>query len=285
LKWLTPPGLSLTEDAYRMTGSGNFPPHKDSHAMSESTAPNPYAAPSSNLQEVSSGQVPTIAEALSRGYDFNIGDLIGEAWQRVKGTKGIVLGGFIIFYVAIFAISAVLGFILGAIGLMGEDNLAGIILAQLIITVISSALTYPFLAGLNMVGIRRAADQPISFNEIFSHFGRLVPLLITGVLMMVLVYVGMLLLIIPGLYLSVAYMLAIPLVVERGLSPWQALETSRKAITQHWFKVFGLFLLLGLILGLSMIPLGIGLIWTLPLFIISMGVLYRTIFGVLPPSN
>jgi uncharacterized membrane protein len=74
-------------------------------------------------------------------------------------------------------------------------------------------------------------------------------------------------------------------VVERGLSPWQALETSRKAISQHWFKVFGLFLLLGIIMGLSMIPVGIGLIWTIPLFIISMGVLYRTIFGVLPPAN
>jgi uncharacterized membrane protein len=251
--------------------------------MSEPTAPNPYAAPSSNLQEAPSGQVPTIAEALSRGYDFNIGDLLNEAWQRVKGTKGIIIGGFIIFYVALFAATAVLGFILG--GLASGDNIAGIIIAQLIITVLASALAYPFLAGLNMVGIRRAADQPISFNEIFSHFGRLVPLVITAILMMVLIYVGMILLIIPGIYLSVAYMLAIPLVVERGLSPWQALETSRKAISQHWFKVFGLFLLLGLIMGLSMIPVGIGLIWTIPLFIISMGVLYRTIFGVLPPAN
>ena len=75
------------------------------------------------------------------------------------------------------------------------------------------------------------------------------------------------------------------LVVERGLSPWQALEASRKAISQHWFKVFGLFFVLMLIMLLSMIPLGIGLIWTLPLLIVTMGVLYRTIFGVLPPSN
>lgn len=77
-------------------------------------------------------------------------------------------------------------------------------------------------------------------------------------------------------------MLAIPLVVERGLTPWQALETSRKAITQRWFKVFGLFLLLGLITLVSAIPLGVGLVWTIPLFVIAMGVLYRTIFGVLP---
>lgn len=36
---------------------------------------------------------------------------------------------------------------------------------------------------------------------------------------------------------------------------------------------------------LSAIPLGIGLVWTLPLAFIAIGVLYRTIFGVLPPAN
>jgi len=103
--------------------------------------------------------------------------------------------------------------------------------------------------------------------------------------MMLLIYLGMILLLIPGIYLAVAYMLAIPLIVERGLSPWQAMEASRKAITQHWFKVFGLFLLLGLIVSISAIPLGIGLIWTIPLFVMVMGVLYRTIFGVLPVAR
>ena len=112
--------------------------------------------------------------------------------------------------------------------------------------------------------------------------------LIRGVpdlVMMLLIYLGMILLLIPGIYLAVAYLLAIPLVVERGLSPWQALEASRKAITQHWFKVFGLFLLLGLIVMVSAIPLGIGLVWSIPLMVVAMGVLYRTIFGVLPAAQ
>ena len=65
----------------------------------------------------------------------------------------------------------------------------------------------------------------------------------------------------------------------------QALEASRKAITQHWFKVFGLFLLLGLIVMVSAIPLGIGLVWSIPLMVVAMGVLYRTIFGVLPAAQ
>ena len=63
------------------------------------------------------------------------------------------------------------------------------------------------------------------------------------------------------------------------------METSRKAIHQHWFKIFGLYIVLGVILLLSVIPVGIGLIWSLPLFILAFGVLYRTIFGVLPATN
>ena len=113
----------------------------------------------------------------------------------------------------------------------------------------------------------------------------IVPLIITAVVMMLLIYLGMILLLIPGIYLGVAYLLAVPLVVERGLSPWQALEASRKAITQHWFKVFGLFIVLGLIVIVSAIPLGIGLVWTIPLMVVAMGVLYRTIFGVLPAAR
>nr|WP_288466149.1 hypothetical protein [uncultured Pseudomonas sp.] len=252
--------------------------------MSDTTT-NPYAVPTSQLQDAPTGaQALSVEQALSRGYDFTIGGLLSEGWQLIKGTKGIIIGGFLIFYVAILVASFVVGGVLGIFS-MFSDSLALIIIGQLLTTIIASAVSYPFFAGLTMVGIRRAAGQPISFNEIFGHFGSLVPLLIAAVLMMLLIYLGMILLLIPGIYLAVAYMLAIPLIVERGLSPWQAMEASRKAITQHWFKVFGLFLLLGLIVSISAIPLGIGLIWTIPLFVMVMGVLYRTIFGVLPVAR
>jgi len=250
--------------------------------MSDISSSNPYAAPTSALQETPRDtQVPSIEEALSRGYDFTIGDLLSEAWQRVKGTKGIIIGGFVVFYAVLLVASFLIGGFFGILGVVSDSPMLTVVV-EMVVGIFASALAYPFMAGINMIGIRRAADQPISFNDIFSHFGRTVPLVITAIISMLLIYLGMILLIIPGLYLAIAYMLAIPLVVERGLSPWQALETSRKAITQHWFKVFGLFLLLGLITGISAIPLGIGLVWTIPLFTVAIGILYRTIFGVLP---
>lgn len=94
--------------------------------MSESIAPNPYAAPASNLQEAQGNQAPSIDEALRRGYDFSIGDLISESWQRVKGTKGIIFGGFLIFYVVMLVASTVIGAIFGVLGFISETSITGI---------------------------------------------------------------------------------------------------------------------------------------------------------------
>lgn len=253
--------------------------------MTDITAPNPYAAPASNLQNVAdASSVPTIEEALSRRYNFSISDVLGEAWRRTKGTKGLIIGGFVVFYAAMFAATLVLNLVFGLFGALTGGGMGFMIISS-IISMLATVLAYPFLAGINMIGIRQAAGQPLQFNEIFNHFDRTVPVVITVLLMTLLSIIGYALFVIPGIYLSIAYLLAIPLVVERGLSPWQAMEASRKAISQHWFKVFGLFLLLGILLSLSAIPLGIGLVWTLPMMIVAIGVLYRTIFGVRPVQS
>ncbi|MED5611857.1 hypothetical protein VV867_29495 [Pseudomonas sp. JH-2] len=251
--------------------------------MNQELEQNPYATPASQLQRNPTGAgAPSIEEALARGYDFRIGDVLGEAWHMVKGMKGTLVVAAIIYAVAVNLLSFVIAFVLGLLGLIHDSEPGAL---QIIVSVLAGALCYPLLAGLNMIGIRRAADQPATINELFTYFGLFVPLLVTGLAITVLTYLGLILLVLPGIYLGVSYALAIPLVVERGLSPWQAMEASRKAVGQHWFKVFGLFLALGLIMMLSAIPLLIGLVWTLPLAFIAIGVLYRTIFGVLPPAN
>ena len=266
--------------------------------MNEATIQNPYAMPGSDLlDQAQPGQPLSIEAALTRGYDFSITALLGEAWRKTKGTKGIVWGGlFVVIGVmigaqlALYLLSFILG--LGAFGLaaLGGDEgaamagVASVLLLTLLGSIISMAITYPFMAGFNMIGIRQAAGQPVRFAELFSHFNRTLPLLGAGILMTLALIIGFALFVLPGIYLSVALLLTIPLVVERRLSPWQAMVVSCKAVTQHWFKVFFLFLAMNIIVWVSMLPLGIGLIWTLPMVLVMIGVLYNTIFGVLPPA-
>jgi len=267
---------------------------------------NPYSAPQSNLELDTQGNVPSISEALSRGYDFSIGDVLSEAWSKVSGSKGTIMGAALLAFVLMFImlwITATISLVITKVA----PVLGSVI--QLILQIGISALIYPLIAGLFVISIRRAANYPIRFTLIFDFFNKALPLLLSYLLINIIIIVPIALLVgaamaltfaglpsavvflagviagIYSIYLGIAYLFALPLIAERNLSPWQALEASRKAISQHWFKVFGLMLLCYILMVLSGFTLFIGLIWVMPLSFIALGIVYRTIFGVLPPAN
>lgn len=216
------------------------------------------------------GQANKIAD-----YDFSIMAIIREAWAKTSGSKGPLWGasGLVFLAIAVFT-----GIVSAVANVLGSGATTAALGAALQLTI--SVASYPIMAGFMLVGIRRSIDLPINYKMVFSCFGYILPLVISSFLTTLLTFFGFLLLVIPGIYLSVAYLMVIPLIIDKEMGPWQAMETSRKAINRHWFKVFGLYLLMGLIFTLSSIPMGIGIIWTFPMFILVGGILYREIFGV-----
>ena len=60
---------------------------------------------------------------------------------------------------------------------------------------------------------------------------------------------------------------------------WEALETSRKAITQYWWRYFGLMIVALVLIIIGAIPLLIGLIWVLPIVAIATGEVFAKTFG------
>jgi len=91
--------------------------------------------------------------------------------------------------------------------------------------------------------------------------------------------IGFVLLILPGIYLSIAYVFTLPLIADKNMTVWEAMEFSRKSVTKHWFKVFGLLFLLSLMMAVGTLALGIGLIWAIPLMFVTLyGLLYPLIF-------
>ena len=239
---------------------------------------NPYQTPTANV--VKKAQTGAAGGSLQGGingdYDFKIGDVLGEAWKKTSGMKGPFWGAAIVITLIIFVVVFALSFGLAAGSRQSQPGF----LTQIILQLVIIAVAYPLMAGIIMMGIRRSVDLPISFNLAFSYFGFAGPIILAGILMSVLTMIGFMLLVIPGIYLTVAYYMAIPLIVEKKLGSWQAMEASRRAVTHHWFKVFFLMILMMLIAAVSAIPLGIGLIWTYPMMINVIGILYRDIFGV-----
>ena len=240
-----------------------------------------FEAPEADLvqpQTTVSGQ-GSIDKAIAGDYEFTIGAVIKEGWAKTKGSKWAIHMAFFWYFlvaVALMVLSqlAMMTFVTPVTDPMMVTGMA--IGQQLLINLV----TLPIIVGIFLLGIKRSVDAPMESTSVFDYFRKMGTLLLTMILVYLMVIIGFVLLIIPGIYLSFAYFMAMPLVVEKGLSPWQAMEISRKAITKRWFSFFFLALALSFIIIISAIPLGLGMIWTLPMMFVCYGVLYRNMFGV-----
>lgn len=239
-----------------------------------------YKAPESQLTTgEESGSYGSLEKGLAGDYAISIGEILSEAWRRTKGNKGTVWLGLVLYIVALAVISYVAGMISGYPAFNPQAAMEATGMSQLIYQLLVTIAGAPLAAGLIMIGIKIARDESVSGTEVFAHFDKILPLALGMILMYILTAIGFVLLVLPGIYLMVAYTLTLPLIVDKGLGPWQALETSRKAITKHWFPFFGFLIVCLLLYIAGFLALVIGLIWVLPLLAIAFGIVYRNIFG------
>ncbi|MBU1566459.1 MAG: hypothetical protein KJ630_12640 [Proteobacteria bacterium] len=213
-------------------------------------------------------------------HSFTIGGLLKEAWAKTKGVKATVWAGSAVMYLTLIILVACGAFLLP----YQENKYDGInisgVLGDVLFQLITNAVSVIFSAGLIFIGIRKVAGENVTWKMVFEGFSVAGKLIVATILQTILVSIGILLLVLPGIYLAIGYAMTIPLIVDRKMSPWQAMETSRKAIHGEWWKMFGLFIVMGLISLVSMVPIGIGLIWTWPMFVVLGGVVYRSFFGI-----
>ncbi len=101
-----------------------------------------------------------------------------------------------------------------------------------------------FYGGLFVVFLRRIRGEQAGPAEVFSCFGHnFGQLILAGLITAILIGLGMVCCVLPGLYLMVAWTFALPLVADKGLEFWSAMELSRKVATRVWFPILGLLVL------------------------------------------
>ena len=107
------------------------------------------------------------------------------------------------------------------------------------------ALRGVLYGGLYLVFLNRIRAKPASVGDAFAGFNiAFAQLVLVGLLTTFLTGIGFFCcLVIPGLYLFVAWAFSVPLVADRQLEFWSAMELSRKIVTRVWFEVFVLLLL------------------------------------------
>lgn len=198
---------------------------------------------------------PAIDRLIEHGYEFKHNRYIQNGFEMFKKN----IGGFVGFTAAFYAIVFVITFTTGGFGeISGTPFVANI--GSILINLIQPI----FLAGILLVANDIMKGNAPEFGKFFEGTKFWGQLIILSLVIGLLTFVGLVFLIIPGIYLAVGYSFANMFVVFLGYDFWTAMELSRKIITKNWWPFLGFLFVLGLINLGGILACGIGIIFTIP---------------------
>lgn len=143
-------------------------------------------------------------------------------------------------------------------------------------------LAWLFLFSGMMVGIHRVALKAVDgetpdVRHLFHAFGDGPAYVLALVLYSFAVLVGLVLFVVPGIYLAVRFFLFAQILADQSGSALQALRGSAILTANHWSAVGALFLLVALFNLAGAALLGLGLLVTFPVSLLAISNLYRSL--------
>lgn len=222
-------------------------------------------------------------------------DSISAAWKKVHGAKSSVWAAIGITFLVLIAFSILEAIVKSSTAL------------TLIVNFASQIINMLLQMGLLYIGIQRAKDAPINYRMMFMAFRTdmaikiilfyllqivvfIIPAILAGVgsVMMttssssIASFIGFLLLVIGVVAIAmivVRIVLGMGFILDKGMAPLEALTKSIEATRSNFWRLVAVFLIEFLILAISAIPFGIGLIWTMPFALILYGIVYLQLAG------
>mgnify|MGYP000070699340 CR=1 FL=1 len=237
-----------------------------------------------------------IESALKGDYRIDVKAILTESWQQtLKSRIAINLG---------LLFSLLLGML---VSFLGSNYLGGIeaVLADpqasMLLNVVVTIAVWPFIGGVEMMGVLHAVGMKTNVKMTFSFLQRASWVVLCALFTSVLISIGFQLLIVPGIFLAVTLSLTIPLVIEKKMTPMKAIILSIQTLRFKFLSLLYIYLILflslvllfmplALLLESSFAPLGVmillvGMSFLAPLFYNVKGILYREIFGISLATN
>lgn len=250
---------------------GSFPEFSFAAPPISATGPAPESGPAASEEEV-----------LARDYSLDISDCVTKSWEIIKPNLWPVVG---ISFLN-FLVQSVINQMFGFISRPAMDNMiqshqatAGGIIMVAGTTILGMPFSSVLLGGLFRYYLKLIRGQPAGIGDAFSGFTNgFTQLALLGLVQGLLVLVGLLLCVLPGIYLSVAWCFCSLLVADKGMDFWPAMEFSRKIVTKHWFIVLGFLLVIGLLGASGIIACCVGYLVTMPVALMAIAYAYETIF-------
>src|ERR1035437_8171137 len=192
-------------------------------------------------------------EILARDYDLDIGSCLRRGWALVRSDFWPLVG-----------VTALLLTLLSAVSSIGEVS-RSIGNFHLGISVVGLLLGGPLMGGLYLYFLKKIRREEVRVESAFSGFSHsLLHLILASFVTGILTKLEFLCLIMPGIFLCVAWFFTLPLVIDNPLDFWPAMRVSRKTISKHWWDFLGFLLVLGLVNLTGIMACCVGVFVTIP---------------------
>jgi len=158
--------------------------------------------------------------------------------------------------------------------------LAGMFFIGNIIKGVLGPLTELIIGGAIMVGVWRAILGTIGgrrpdIDMLFKGFDRFGDALLAHLVMAILIFLGFLCLIVPGIILAIMWMFTYPVLGETNLGFWEAMRESARITEGYRLRLFLLTLASVLVLMLGLLVFCLGVYVALPVVFTAWGLAYR----------
>ncbi len=164
-----------------------------------------------------------LADTVARRPEVKIAGCLAQSWSLLHRHLSLLLGASLL----VWGIETLCqGFLLG----VGDAMFM--------------VLRGVFYGGLSMVFLNCLRGRPASIAGVFGGFRTdFAQLLLAGFISSLAVFFATCCLVLPAIYLFVAWLFCVPLVADKRLEFWSAMELSRRTVTPVWFQVCALFVL------------------------------------------
>ncbi len=138
----------------------------------------------------------------------------------------------------------------------------------------------PAYAGLFWFFLRRIRREDAKFEDAFAPFSvAFVQTLVAGLIVSLLAGLGFMLCIIPGLVFLALWKFTWPLLMDKRLEFWPAMEVSRRVLWPNVWGILGLLIVSFLVMLLGVLCCYVGVFVAFPVVIAAQAYAYEDFFG------
>lgn len=192
---------------------------------------------------------------------FQIGDALSRGWEDLKNNLVPLLAAIIVAGLTVGAIYLV--FVLLMQVASGSEVMLFVV--TLLMSAALLVVTPVLHMGLIAVFLKVARGEEATVGDVFSQTDKLVPGIVAGLIVGLAVQVGALLLIVPGIIISLMTCLTLYFVVDQNMGAIDAIKASIDATNGHKMSLFAFVLVGAGIYLLGSLACGVGALVAAPL--------------------